>query len=211
MRVKTLFLLITASFFFLSGNVYARSGCCSWHSGVCGCSQTGRQICCDGTLSPSCTCYVPPSSPQPTPIIIPTTLQGNSIYIYDNSTKSYDINFNWDDWGPSTGWSVGISSYAGADPGPNMDTTSSIWTFKNVYPGRKYINMKAAVGGYWSRVSYWTVDVPPFPTSTPIPTNTPTPSITPTPKPTEIIKKKIINNVKKTNQKKSFWEWLFGK
>jgi len=31
-------------------------GCCSWHGGVCGCSG-GRQLCCDGTLSPSCTCH----------------------------------------------------------------------------------------------------------------------------------------------------------
>ena len=33
----------------------AQSGCCSWHKGVCGCSG-GRTACCDGTLSPSCTC-----------------------------------------------------------------------------------------------------------------------------------------------------------
>ena len=32
-----------------------RSGCCSWHGGVCGCSN-GRAKCCDGTLSPSCDC-----------------------------------------------------------------------------------------------------------------------------------------------------------
>ncbi len=32
-----------------------RSGCCSHHNGVCGCSL-GRQICCDGSQSPSCTC-----------------------------------------------------------------------------------------------------------------------------------------------------------
>ena len=32
-----------------------RSGCCSWHGGVCGCSN-GRAACCDGTLSPSCGC-----------------------------------------------------------------------------------------------------------------------------------------------------------
>lgn len=32
-----------------------KSGCCSWHGGVCGCSG-GRQVCCDGTLSPTCTC-----------------------------------------------------------------------------------------------------------------------------------------------------------
>ena len=33
----------------------ARSGCCSHHGGVCGC-QGERQLCCDGTLSPSCGC-----------------------------------------------------------------------------------------------------------------------------------------------------------
>jgi len=30
-------------------------GCCSWHDGVCGC-ENGRKLCCDGTLSPTCTC-----------------------------------------------------------------------------------------------------------------------------------------------------------
>jgi hypothetical protein len=35
--------------------IISKSGCCSWHSGVCGCSG-GRQLCCDGTLSPSCAC-----------------------------------------------------------------------------------------------------------------------------------------------------------
>lgn len=32
-----------------------RSGCCSHHGGVCGC-QDGRNLCCDGSLSPSCGC-----------------------------------------------------------------------------------------------------------------------------------------------------------
>lgn len=37
--------------------VEARSGCCSWHGGVCGCDySTDRIVCCDGTLSPSCRC-----------------------------------------------------------------------------------------------------------------------------------------------------------
>jgi hypothetical protein len=35
----------------------ARRGCCSWHGGVCGCdSNSNRIVCCDGTVSPSCTC-----------------------------------------------------------------------------------------------------------------------------------------------------------
>ncbi|HEX5330630.1 hypothetical protein [Sulfuricurvum sp.] len=33
----------------------AQRGCCSHHQGVCGCSN-GRDKCCDGVLSPSCTC-----------------------------------------------------------------------------------------------------------------------------------------------------------
>ena len=33
----------------------AKQGCCSWHGGVCGCSN-GRVLCCDNTLSPSCRC-----------------------------------------------------------------------------------------------------------------------------------------------------------
>lgn len=39
--------------------VFARQGCCSHHGGVCGCSKYGRQVCCDGQLSPSCTCTPP--------------------------------------------------------------------------------------------------------------------------------------------------------
>ncbi|UFH60474.1 hypothetical protein [Sulfurovum mangrovi] len=34
----------------------AKRGCCSHHGGVCGCNDSGRQVCCDGTLSPTCTC-----------------------------------------------------------------------------------------------------------------------------------------------------------
>ena len=33
----------------------AQRGCCSHHSGVCGC-QYGRIVCCDGSYSPSCHC-----------------------------------------------------------------------------------------------------------------------------------------------------------
>lgn len=39
--------------------VDAQRGCCSHHGGVVGCSSNGKQICADGTLSPSCTCTPP--------------------------------------------------------------------------------------------------------------------------------------------------------
>lgn len=37
-------------------SVNAGKGCCSSHGGVVGCDSSGRQICKDGSLSPSCTC-----------------------------------------------------------------------------------------------------------------------------------------------------------
>jgi hypothetical protein len=40
---------------FASAEEALQSGCCSWHNGVCGCSN-GRKVCCDNTLSPSCKC-----------------------------------------------------------------------------------------------------------------------------------------------------------
>jgi hypothetical protein len=36
--------------------IAAGQGCCSSHGGECGC-QDGRDVCCDGTFSPSCTCH----------------------------------------------------------------------------------------------------------------------------------------------------------
>lgn len=38
-----------------NSTVIAGRGCCSRHGGVCGCAN-GTNKCCDGTLSPSCTC-----------------------------------------------------------------------------------------------------------------------------------------------------------
>ena len=40
-------------------------GCCSWHGGVCGC-YGWRVLCCDGRLSPSCTCK--DGRPTPSPV-----------------------------------------------------------------------------------------------------------------------------------------------
>lgn len=63
-------------------NVYAQRGCCSHHGGVAGCSESGRQICKDGTLSPTCTC---------TPTVS---------YIYgctDPTAKNYNSNANKSD------------------------------------------------------------------------------------------------------------------
>lgn len=62
--------------------VNAARGCCSQHGGVVGCNSSGRQICADGTLSPSCKC---------TPVV-------QDIYgCMDSSAKNYNYKANKDD------------------------------------------------------------------------------------------------------------------
>ena len=57
--MKKLFFLILVMVILLPIGVYAQRGCCSQHGGVCGCSKTGVQMCCDGTGSPTCRCTPP--------------------------------------------------------------------------------------------------------------------------------------------------------
>lgn len=66
-------------FIIFTVNVEAKSGCCSHHGGVAGCNSNGRQICNDGTLSPSCTCT-------------PTYIYGCT----DPNAKNYNRNANKD-------------------------------------------------------------------------------------------------------------------
>lgn len=56
--MKKLFVVVIMLVIFPIG-VDAKRGCCSHHGGVAGCNANGRQICNDGTLSPSCTCTPP--------------------------------------------------------------------------------------------------------------------------------------------------------
>ena len=73
-------LLILSLFILLTDSVYAQRGCCSHHGGVAGCSSSGRQICNDGTLSPSCTCT-------------PTYIYGCT----DSTATNYNSSANKDD------------------------------------------------------------------------------------------------------------------
>jgi hypothetical protein len=92
--------------FFMSSNALARSGCCSWHDGVCGCdTSVGRQVCCDGTYSPTCTCtyypqkqyYSPTPTPRPTstptpkPTLTPTPTPDKTSIPIDTPTLSPEV------------------------------------------------------------------------------------------------------------------------
>ena len=69
-RVSIFSLIFLAVFLLFSSASQATSGCCSWHGGVSHCdTSVGRQVCNDGTYSPSCGCtYIPPT-PKPTPLV----------------------------------------------------------------------------------------------------------------------------------------------
>lgn len=60
--MKKKFVLLFLVILLFPTMVYAKRGCCSHHGGVAGCSSGGRQICRDGTLSPTCTCSSSSSS-----------------------------------------------------------------------------------------------------------------------------------------------------
>ena len=75
-------------------SVEAQRGCCSHHGGVVGCSN-GRQVCADGTLSPSCTCTDSFSSSNSN-----SSSVSQSTYVYgctDKSAFNYDPNATKDD------------------------------------------------------------------------------------------------------------------
>ena len=69
-------LIVVITFLFSTSNVYARRGCCSWHGGVSGSCRYGKQVCNDGTTSPSCVCE---GGYDTTPAIIYGCTDSNSI------------------------------------------------------------------------------------------------------------------------------------
>jgi len=108
---KIIFLVIMLLLLFpITAN--ARSGCCSHHGGVSGsCSSSGRQICNDGTVSPSCTCASTYKAPTYTygctdrkaKNYNPSANRSNGSCIYpiygctDSNAKNYNSNSNTDD------------------------------------------------------------------------------------------------------------------
>ena len=77
--------------------VYAGRGCCSRHGGVAGCNSNGRQVCNDGTLSPSCTCYGS-STPSSSSRSSNYSTQRNYIYgCTDNNALNYNASANRND------------------------------------------------------------------------------------------------------------------
>lgn len=72
--------------FFLLDFVFAKRGCCSHHGGVSGSCRGGKQVCNDGTTSPTCGC-------EDSGTYFSGNNSSNSIFIY-GCTDSGSINYN---------------------------------------------------------------------------------------------------------------------
>lgn len=183
MKKIIIVLILLLPVFFCISTASAQRGCCSWHKGVCGCDPSGRKICCDGTLSPSCTCAVydyddnididepapTPPTPAPAPVrktvAIPEFPVNNlspEISLTENLNKTYDVFVNWNDVEDvkTRDYSIGMKANAG-DPGPLPDTTKSEYTFENIKPGKYTISLKTKVGDIWSKYISWdNIEIP---------------------------------------------------
>lgn len=155
--MRFLFIILLTGFSLFPLGAQARSGCCSWHGGVAYCdTSVGTYVCNDGSYSPSCGCaYYPPA-----PVCPQASLGNKGSWTFTSNGCNQDINFSWDKGNNDEFYSLAISKVRGADPGPKADTTTTNFTFKNVKPGKWYINVKPGRSCGWGSTYNWTVDVP---------------------------------------------------
>lgn len=135
------------------------SGCHNCYTGAC----AGTYHCHGGGSNGYNSGYTAPvyTPPKPRPLN-PTTGSANFSTSGQNWCN-HDISMTWDGATGATGYSVGISKTAGADPGPIADTTNSYYTFENITPGKWYVNVKS-ISSTWgtsaNQVVYWEVNLP---------------------------------------------------
>ena len=89
---KFLFVVCLISIFSIC-NVQAQRGCCSHHGGVSGLCRNGKQVCNDGTTSPSCTCSGKTESTTGSSRNYVKTIYGCT----DSNAINYNANANKDD------------------------------------------------------------------------------------------------------------------
>lgn len=150
-------IFLFATLFILPSNVLAQQGCCSHHLGIAYCNGFSY-VCNDGSVSPTCGCFLlPPPFYRP---VAPKPPDVQASFTYSpNPDGTFNVLMNWNNV-PNTGFSIALHNYKGGDPGPDTDTTNNYWTFYNILPGTYYADMKVGVNGTWSTVLWWEVKVP---------------------------------------------------
>lgn len=147
---KFIFILFSL-FIFLPSLVFAKSGCCSHHGGVSGCSSSGRQICNDGTLSPTCTCNSYSTSDNSN-----SDSSINNVYgCTDSTAKNYDVTANDDD-GSCEYYTYGCtdSTASNYDALADKDDNSCLYeSFEVVQEGNENVTYKIVKNIYGMNVS----------------------------------------------------------
>lgn len=146
----------------------ARSGCCSYHGGVCGCE------CCDGSsLSSTCAPYYPACGdddsddeyiPATRKITVPNPLK--DVYldyaVVKTGDNKFTVTIDWSDPSKSLtqDYSIRLAKTAG-DPGPLVDTSKSVYSFTDVPSGKYVVSLKTKFVGSWTDdyVSWNDIDV----------------------------------------------------
>lgn len=124
-------------------------GCHNCYTSYC----YGEYHCHGGGYVPSGPIYTLPAPVNP----------NNGNWNYRISTENwcnYDLDITWNKPVSGDRFSIAVSKYAGADPGPLVDTVSFSYTFKNLSYGKWFVNIKTGNRERWSSVSYWTVNLP---------------------------------------------------
>lgn len=146
--------------------------------------------------------YVP--VPISTPIIHPDNpVTTGTVSIQEMSTKPFhNVYVIWNGT-ENTNYSISLTKNAGSEPGPISDTSSPTFAFHNEKPGKWYVNLKTRIGGQWSKITYWPVDIPQWTQPTPTPTATPTQTL---------LTQSTSPSVKGISTKRSigFWEFLLS-
>ena len=142
----------------------AQQGCCSSHSGVCGCSSAGRTLCCDGTQSPTCTCTPPPThtltiTAGPTGIPNPVA-SGGAVQLDVTATDSlgHALTYTWSVLTCLTSPSDGSFN--------NVSSRTPIWTAPvNTASFRRFCSIQVEVsdGQGLSRLGFVTQGIDPAP------------------------------------------------
>lgn len=101
--------------------------------------------------------------PEPTFFLPKPTAPDNAEITQVVSSENwcaYDVSISWKQPAHGDRFSLAISKVAGGDPGPLVDTSALNFTFKNVAPGKWFINFKSGNSERWGDVSYWEIELP---------------------------------------------------